>query len=102
MRNTVIRFRNMKAVRVGKGIKELRRQQSNLSSKQLADKCGITESYLNRLEEGFELEVESATLEKIAQALGICGRGTLPYEQLVDQFLYIAKCVAKDDQVMLI
>ena len=98
MRNTVIRFRNMKAVRVGKRNKERRRQQSHLSSKQLADKCGITESYLNRLEEGCELEVESATLEKIAQALGVCGRGTLSYEQLVDLFLY----VAKDERVTLI
>jgi len=97
MKNVVIRFRNMKAVRVGKGIRKLR-QQSNLSPKQLADKCGITESCLNRLEDGCELEVESATLEKIAQALGVCGRGTLSYEQLVDLFLY----VAKDERVTLI
>ena len=87
MRNIVIRLRNMKAVRIGQSIKELR-QQSSLSTKQLADKCRITESYLNRLEEGCELEVESTTLEKIAQAVGVCKRGAYTYEELVNLFLY--------------
>ena len=89
----------MKAVRVGKGIKELR-QRSNLSIKQLAGKCGLIESYLNRLEEGCELEVESKTLEKIAQAVGVNMRGTPTYEELVNLFLYHS--VTKGDTPTLI
>ena len=98
MKNTVIRFRNMKAVRVGKGIKELRRR-SNLSAKQLADKCRITESHLNRLEDGCELEVELVTLENIAEAVGVYWRGTLTPEEVINQFLDVGK---EHDQPLLI
>ena len=98
MRNTMIRFKNMKAVRVGKGIKELR-QRSNLSPRQLADKCGLTQSYLNRLEEGYELEVEFVTLENIARVLRVCERGKLTPEQLVDYFMNVTK---EDQQPILI
>ena len=98
MKNIVIKFTNMKAVRVGKGIKEFR-QRCNLLPKQLAEKVGITESYLCRLEEGYAPEVESATLENIAQALRVCERGTLTYEQLINLFLDVTK---KDDHPMLI
>lgn len=97
MKNRTIRLRNMKAARLGKGVEE-RRQLANLSRKQLAEKVGIDEGYLCRLEEGYILELESVTLENIAQAVGVCGRGTLTYEQLVNLFLY----VPKDDRPILI
>jgi len=98
MKNVLIRLTNMKKVRLGRGIAEFR-QRVNLSQRQLAEKVGVTEPYLSRLEEGCVDEFESATLEKIALALGVCKRGTLTsYEQLVDLFLD----VSKDERPMLI
>jgi len=88
----IIKFTNTKALRVGKGIKTLR-ERVNLSLKQLADEVGITQSYLNLLEEGHELEIEGEILKNIAQALGVCKRGPmLTDEQLVNLFLYANKC----------
>lgn len=87
----IIKFTNTKAVRVGKGIKALRHRY-NLSRKQLADKVGIADSYLCRLEEGCEPEVYRETLEDIAEAVGVCKRGMLTNEQLINLFLYANKC----------
>lgn len=63
----IIKFTNTKALRVGKGIKTLR-ERVNLSLKRLADEVGITQSYLNLLEEGHEPEVERAVLVRILEA----------------------------------
>lgn len=87
----IIKFTNTKQIRVGKGIKALR-QRANLLPKQLADKVGINESYLYCLEEGYEPEVDRTTLEDIAQVVGVCKRGALTDEQLINLFLYANKC----------
>lgn len=98
MKNVLIRLTNMKKVRLGRNITELR-QRANLSQGQLAEKVGVTEPYLSRLEEGCVNGLESAMLEKIASALGVCKRGTLTsYEQLVNLLLDIYK----DERPMLI
>ena len=99
MKNMVIKFTNMKAVRVGKGVRELR-QQASLLPKQLAATVGITESHLYSLEEGYVSEVQSKTLEDIAEAVGVRMRGTSTYDDLVNLFLYYS--VGKDDTATLI
>ncbi len=98
MKNTIIRFTNMKAVRFGNGIKELR-QRRKLLPKQLAEKVGIDDNYLQRLEEGYVPEVDFETLENIARALGVCERGKLTPEQLINYFMDVTK---EDQQPMLI
>jgi transcriptional regulator with XRE-family HTH domain len=86
-----IRFTNSKATRVGKGIKALR-ERAGLSRKELAKKIGVGEQYIGLLEEGHEPEIERQTLEDIAEAVGVCRRGTLTDEQLINLFLYANKC----------
>lgn len=100
MKNIIIRLRNMKAVRLGKGIEESR-QIAKLSRKQLAEKVGITESDLCRLEEGYVSDLDNGTievLENIAQVVGLCKRGKPTVEELVNLFLYLPK----DDRPILI
>jgi DNA-binding Xre family transcriptional regulator len=88
MKNLRIRFKNMKAVRVGKGI-AVRRERVNLSLLQLSEKSGVSESKLRRLEEGCEPEVESEDLERITTALGMRSRGKPSIEDLVNFFLFV-------------
>lgn len=84
----VIKFTNTKQVRVGKGIKALR-NQINMSLEQLAEEVGISMHDLDRLEEGYEPEVERWILESIARTVRVCKRGNkLTDEKLVDIFLY--------------
>ena len=98
MKSIRIRFTNMKGRRVGKGISELR-QQRKLSPKQLAERVGIDDNYLQRLEEGYVPEVDFETLENIARALGVCERGKLTPEQLINYFMDATK---EDQQPILI
>ncbi len=86
-----IKLTNMKPRRVGKGI-TVRRGRLNMPLLQLSEKSGISESKLRRLEEGFEPEVESKDLERIAMALGMRMRGKPSAEDLVNFFL----CVPED------
>ncbi len=84
----VIKFINMEAPRVGRGIRVLR-GRANMSLAQLAEAVGIEERYLNYLEEGHEPEVERWILESIAQNVRVSKRGNgLTNEQLVNIFLY--------------
>ena len=88
MRKMLIKLTNMKSVRFGKGLTK-RRKMANLSQKQLANEVGITETYLNRLEEGYVSEFESTTLEKLVRALSLSMRGKPSYDDLVNLFLYV-------------
>lgn len=88
MKGLTIKFTNMKATRVGKGI-SIRRERTNLSITQLGEKTGIPDSKLRRLEEGCELQVESEDLERIAMALGMRGRGKPTIDELVNFFLCV-------------
>jgi len=86
----IIKFTNTKAVRVGKGIRALR-NRINMSLERLAEVVGISRHYLNRLEEGYEPEVERWILESIAQTVRVCKRGNkLTDDKLVDIFLCAA------------
>jgi transcriptional regulator with XRE-family HTH domain len=78
----------MKPRRVGKGI-TTRRKRLNMSLLQLSKKSRISESKLHRLEEGFEPEVESEDLERIAIALGMRSRGKPSINELVNFFLCV-------------
>lgn len=86
MRNTLIKLRNMKAVRFGRGLTEWRKR-ANLSQNQLADKMGIDVTFLVRIEEGYVSEFESAILENMARALNLNMRGKPSYDDLVNLFL---------------
>ncbi len=88
MKNLRIRFKNMKAVRVGKGI-ALRRERMSMSLLQLSEKSGVSESTLRRLEEGCELEVYSEDLERVATTLGMRSRGKPSIEDIVNFLLFI-------------
>jgi len=88
MKNITIKFTNMKATRVGKGI-SMRRERVNMSLPQLSEKSKISESKLYRLEEGYEPQVESKDLERIATALGRRGRGKLTIDDLVNFFMCV-------------
>lgn len=95
----IIKFTNTKATRVGKGIKMFRMSRLGMSIEQFADEVGIDPSYLNRLEDGYEPEVEMGILELIANTVGVCKRGNgLSADQLVNLFLY----ATKDDPPVLI
>ncbi|MEW4455564.1 helix-turn-helix domain-containing protein [Bremerella sp. JC817] len=55
--------------KVGKVVRELRRQKS-MSQEELAERAGISQSHLSRLETGLHVPT-STTMEKIADALGV-------------------------------
>jgi transcriptional regulator with XRE-family HTH domain len=46
------------------------REQANLTQQELADKAGLRQSHISRLEQGLH-SPSSLTLEKIAAALGV-------------------------------
>ena len=60
-----------KAFRVGALIQEARMERG-LTQQELADKCGITKSYISRLENNVK-EVRLSTLQKIVE-LGLGGQ----------------------------
>ena len=97
-KNKTIKFNNMQSLRVGKGIRELRKIRE-YSQKDLSDKVGITVAYLNLLEEGHEPEVERETMEKITEVLGVCRRGTkYTDEDIINVFLHYASKSYKYDE----
>ena len=86
-RKKILKFTNMEARRVGKGIKTLRKRVP-MSVQQLADAVGISSGFLDRLEEGYIPEVERWILESISQTVGVRKRGNgLTDERLLDIFL---------------
>jgi len=78
----------MEARRVGSGIRELRLHRGS-SLEQFACMINITSVYLDRLEEGYEPEVERVVLERI---LGVGGVRCRYYtnEDLINIFLCIS------------
>ena len=65
-----IKFINMEARRVGSGIRELRLRRGS-SLEQFACMTKIPSDYLDRLEEGYEPEVERVVLERILEVGGV-------------------------------
>jgi len=83
-----IKFMNMEARRVGGGIRELRLRRG-LSLEEFACMIDIPFDYLDRLEEGYEPEVERTVLERILEV----GRVRCRYytdEDIVNIFLCIS------------
>lgn len=60
----------MTALGIGRKIAKLRQAQS-LTQKELADKTGISVSYLSRIEEGSCPKPHIKTISRIALALGV-------------------------------
>lgn len=100
-----IKFINMQARRVGKGIRILR-ESVGFTSKQVAEKVGITDIYLNRLEDGLEPEVDRETLEKVVQTLGVYSRGNIyTNDDIINIFLHYSSTsyyTRRDDEPRLI
>jgi len=57
-------------LRTGRNIAKLRQAQ-NLTQKELAERAGVSISYLSRLEEGICTSPHAKTLSRIAFALGV-------------------------------
>jgi transcriptional regulator with XRE-family HTH domain len=84
----VIKFTNMQPRRVGSGIREIRLRRG-LSLEEFACVTDLLPDYLDRLEEGYEPEVERAVLERILEK----GRVRCRYytdEDIINVFLCIS------------
>lgn len=58
------------------------RLAKNISQRELAQKSGISQSYVSLLEKGIEREKSPTlqTIESIADALGVCAKDVLIFE----------------------
>ena len=83
-----IKFINMEARRVGSGIRELRLRRGR-SLEEFARMTNIPSDYLDRLEEGYEPEVERAVLARILE-LGEVRCRYYADEDLINIFLCIS------------
>lgn len=83
-----IKFINMEARRVGSGIRELRLRRGQ-SLEEFARMASIPSEYLDRLEEGYEPEVERAVLVRILEAGEVRCR-YYTNEDLINIFLCIS------------
>ena len=82
-------FKNMQQFRVGRGIRIFRCGRIHMTQQQLADKLDLELCDFDKLEQGYEPEVDRSILLSIAQLAGVCQRGTgLSDEMLLDLFLY--------------
>ena len=61
-----------------KKVKDLR-MKKNMNQKQLAEKSGITQATISRIESGLVKQLKSDALRKLAEALGV------PVDYLVDR-----------------
>ncbi len=82
-----IKLTNMKSTRVGRGIAKYR-VRNQLTQKQLAEKLQIDESFLVRIEEGYEPEIDYGIFRNLAGIL-VGTRGKPSPEDLINIFLNV-------------
>lgn len=68
------------------------REQSELSQNELAELAGISQSYLNEIENGLKIP-KISTLEKIAKALNICINLLIITDNKCDSNLDCSNCI---------
>jgi transcriptional regulator with XRE-family HTH domain len=83
-----IKFMNMEARRIGGAIRELRLRRDS-SLEEFACMTDLPSDYLDRLEEGYEPEVERAVLERILEVGGVRCRYYTD-EDIINIFLCIS------------